>query len=469
MDKDARILIVGAGVFGLSTALHLTKRGYTNIHIFDLQPYDKNDYKCSEGCDAASADENKIIRASYGGSKLYQDLAFSAMPEWRRWNEIFAASEQNDGLEALFYQCGLLRLSEHGLEPWERKTQSNFPEELKGTQYRVSDPQRREDALSDGVVASKIDPFARIEKELPTDGYLDMTAGYVLASRACAFALHLCQEAGVQTYLGPEYGMKELIRRGGKVTGIVTQDGSSHSADLVVVACGGWTPSLLPEIEQLIETTARSVLSFRLPAKREDLWNEYSSDSFPAWCWNMTTYDHDNNPLGGIFGFPRTPEGVIKICFTGAQWTDYTHRSTSSGQEISYPKTDGDQVPEEAMKALHTFCAENMPDLLGLEPETLRMCWYSDSVDGSFLIDFVPETDGLMVCNGGSGHGFKFLPVLGQHAVDVVEGKDTEFTRLFAWRGVPQGKRNGLEEGPDGWRTLGRQRMVGREGWRMRT
>lgn len=82
----------------------------------------------------------------------------------------------------------------------------------------------------------------------------------------------------------------------------------------------------------------------------------------------MTTYDHDKNPLGGVFGFPRTPEGVIKICFTGAQWTSYTHESASSGQAISYPKTDGDQIPEEAMSALRTVCTENLPIFLSLSP-----------------------------------------------------------------------------------------------------
>lgn len=78
-----------------------------------------------------------------------------------------------------------------------------------------------------------------------------------------------------------------------------------------------------------------------------------------------------------------------------------------------------------------------MADLLDLEPEKFRLCWYSDSVDASFLIEYVPETEDLKNCSGGSGHGFKFLPVLGKHVVDVVEGRDTAYTRLFKWREVP--------------------------------
>ena len=94
------------------------------------------------------------------------------------------------------------------------------------------------------------------------------------------------------------------------------------------------------------------------------------------------------------------------------------------------------------------------------------MCWYSDSVDNSFIVDYVPGTEQLIVENGGSGHGFKFLPILGEHVADVIEKRETEYTRLFKWRDVPQGKRNGLEEGPDGWRTLEKQTLVGKEAWK---
>ena len=90
MAANKRIIIVGAGVFGLSTALHLAKRGYKDVHLYDAQPYDKNGYSCSEGCVAASCDDNKIIRASCGNAKLYQILAFQAVAEWRKWKDNIA-------------------------------------------------------------------------------------------------------------------------------------------------------------------------------------------------------------------------------------------------------------------------------------------------------------------------------------------------------------------------------------------
>jgi sarcosine oxidase/L-pipecolate oxidase len=276
-DRNKKIIVVGAGVFGLSTALHLTRRGYNDIHMCDYQPYHENSYSCSSGCDAASCDENKILRASYGDAKLYQDLAFKAMPEWRKWNELLSKTPKDDlppGLSPdvkLWNNCGFLRLGGEGLDELEEKTQANFPDDIKETQYRVSDRQRRKDAEADGIPYSKVDPFGRLERGLPTDGVLDMTSGFVLASRACAFALHLVRRLGVQTYFGPDYGMKSLVRNGKRVTGLITNDGNEHFGDVVIVACGGWTPSLVEETEQLIETTAGSVLSIRLPHNRKDL------------------------------------------------------------------------------------------------------------------------------------------------------------------------------------------------------
>lgn len=55
IDYADAIVIVGAGVFGLSTAIHLAERGYKNVKMIDKQPYHENHYSYDAGCDAASA------------------------------------------------------------------------------------------------------------------------------------------------------------------------------------------------------------------------------------------------------------------------------------------------------------------------------------------------------------------------------------------------------------------------------
>jgi sarcosine oxidase/L-pipecolate oxidase len=493
LTKDSRIIIVGAGVFGLSTTLHLLKRGYTNIHLFDRQPFHQNHYDETAGADGASCDVNKIIRASYGDQKLYQDLALQAMSEWTRWNDDLAATPPDqlppvlNPTIPLWHNSGSLRLSDHGLEPKEEKTQKTLPASLHHTQYRISSAQRRADAHRHGIPATKLDPFDRLPRGLPVDGILDTTAGFVLASRACAWALHLCLRSGhVHTHFGPDHALTALAHPPPSattttthVTGIITQTGHHHPAALVLIACGGWTPALIPETDSLLETTAGSVFSFQLPPSRPDLWRKYSAAHFPVWSWNMNSpfSSRAEGRLYGLYGLPRTPEGVVKVAFRGAKWTSYTGRSPRSGARVSVPRTaeeeegeddddDGGAVPREALRVVRAFVRENLPELAGLELARARLCWYTDSVDNDFLIDHVPGVEGLVVASGGSGHGFKFLPVLGQHVVDVIERRETEYTRLFQWRAVPEGKRNGLEEGPEGPRTLDKQEMVGRREWR---
>lgn len=66
ISSDSKIIIVGAGVFGLSTSLWLARNGYTNITVFDRCAVDEKNYNPSDGCDGASADINKVFRAAYG-------------------------------------------------------------------------------------------------------------------------------------------------------------------------------------------------------------------------------------------------------------------------------------------------------------------------------------------------------------------------------------------------------------------
>jgi sarcosine oxidase/L-pipecolate oxidase len=68
---ESRVIIVGGGVFGLSTALWLAKGGYKDVTIFDRCEFEKNFYDPSNGCDGASADINKIFRATYGAQTQY--------------------------------------------------------------------------------------------------------------------------------------------------------------------------------------------------------------------------------------------------------------------------------------------------------------------------------------------------------------------------------------------------------------
>jgi glycine/D-amino acid oxidase-like deaminating enzyme len=63
-----------------------------------------------------------------------------------------------------------------------------------------------------------------------------------------------------------------------------------------------------------------------------------------------------------------------------------------------------------------------------------RLCPYCDTADEDFWIAAHPERAGLTVAGGGSGHGFKFAPVLGPIIADAVEGKSNATSEKFRWR-----------------------------------
>lgn len=95
------------------------------------------------------------------------------------------------------------------------------------------------------------------------------------------------------------------------------------------------------------------------------------------------------------------------------------------------------------------------------------MCCYTDSLDNSFIIDYIPGyNDTLFVASGGSGHGFKFLPVLGKHVVNALEKKEDQFTRLWKRRSAQPGSHsNGLEEGEMSGRNLSTLEIAEENDW----
>lgn len=115
-------------------------------------------------------------------------------------------------------------------------------------------------------------------------------------------------------------------------------------------------------------------------------------------------------------------------------------------------------LPKPAIQAISEFVSIFLPEFEGVPFSSTKLCWYTDSLDNSFVIDYVPDyaEKSVFVCTGGSGHGAKFLPVLGEHAADIFENGDkskTYMRPLWRWRPEAQ-RRNGLEEGPGGRRDI---------------
>lgn len=438
---DQAIIIVGAGVFGLSTALNLGRRGYHNVTVFDKQPYEETLYSYLKGCDAASADFNKIIRSAYGTQTEYQDLSTEALRGWRVWNdELENGTCVPEGMrtsDRVFINNGNLSFTNQAeLPPFEVASIHNLEKAgFPNTQLITTN----EDHIS---IAKKkdmsygMDPFNRRSKGKTYNGILDTTGGTAVADKACRVALHRAKRSGVQFVLGPGKGEFESFTYdlSQNITGIRTRDGNTHVADTVVVACGGWSPGLLPQLDGLCETTAGSVIHLKIP-QSSPLFDRFAPDKFPTW-----TYRVRDGPEGGLYGFARDEQGYLKIGYRGTKYTNPQSQADGVDRSVPVTRYTSDeqltQIPKQAMRVMKEFLAEYLSELAaeGIDISFSRVCWYTDSFDNHFVIDRLPGQSSVLVATGGSGHAFKYLPNIGNWVVDILEGKGLEREPVQKWR-----------------------------------
>jgi sarcosine oxidase/L-pipecolate oxidase len=342
LENDAAILIIGAGVFGLSTALHLGQRGYTNVTVIDKQDYDKTLYSYELGCDAASAgkctaiyspssdltwcsDVNKILRVAYGSDTVYQNLALQALEVWKEWNkELAASTDLPNGLtreDVLYVNSGSLNIfTTPELPLFEQQSLDNITAAGKGhTQFVANKAEDRVGATELGF-GYALDPFNRVKRERPYNALLDTIGGLCYADKACLFALHKARALGVNFIFGPQGTFESFTyptSDPNEVTGVRTADGVEHSAELTIVAGGGWTPTIVPELDGLCETTGGSVLFYEIP-RESPLWDRFSSKNFPSYACGMR-----DGAKGGIYGFPRDEKGIMKIGYRGTKYVSH--------------------------------------------------------------------------------------------------------------------------------------------------
>lgn len=445
VNKESKIVIIGAGSFGVSSAYHLAKAGYKDVTIIDRQPYDTNFYdSVSDSSDSASSDLNKIIRFSHYNED-YQELAMKTILEWEKWNEMLAdAGDLPEGLSndyPLYVKSGYTRYYTEDFSNNEEEISNSESFKrvgLESTQFELSDKKDVFRARCMGF-SHKLDPLKladRVDQQgNKIKSHLDVTAGFAYASRATYFCFHLAKKLGVKHIFGPEKGqLSHYIREGNKIKGVVTKDGSLHSSNVVIIACGAWSPSLVPQLESINQATSGNIIVIKIPEDRKDLINKYSIQKFPVVAWKSYSQRDEG---GGVFFFPITePEPYLKF---GARHTKWTNPVTRGDKSISIPLTEStkpssNEIPSDALGTVKDFISTYLPDVADLPITKTRLCWYSESVNDDFIIDWVPHSEGLFSCGGSSTHGFKFLPTVGQLTVEALEGISDKYTKRFSWR-----------------------------------
>ncbi|MDF7816690.1 FAD-dependent oxidoreductase [Runella sp. MFBS21] len=374
LDTKSHIVVVGAGAFGGWTALWLLRAGFKVTLVDAWGPGNSR---------ASSGDETRVIRSTYGDNETYFDLNVRALELWRehqhRWNK------------SLFFNTGVL---------W-------FCYEESPSMIEATEPFMAKHQLSYQYISVK--EAAKLYPHIHTKDLhhlvLDPEGGYLKARESC----QAVQEALVRG--GGQYKMAlvkpEAIEKG-RLEAVILSDGSTLEADAFVFACGSWLGRLFPEVlGDIITCTKQEAYYLGVPASHTSLF-----DTMPVWI------DLDGQDF--YYGIPGNAYRGFKVGVDKrGELFDPTH-----GERISNP---------EVLAKARAFMAHRFPALQNAPLVESRVCPYENSPDGNFILDTHPEADNCWFLGGGSGHGYKHGPALGELAAEIITGK-RDLENLFRIR-----------------------------------
>jgi len=357
------VVVVGAGAFGGWSALALLRSG---MRVTLVDAWGAGNARASSG------GETRVIRAVYGGNATYSEMAARALVLWRQ--------EQQLWKQMVLFKTGALWMC----------------------------------AADDAYVRSSIAPVRAaglsVDELTPTEAarrypqfsfagvrtaFVEPEAGFLAARVACELVREtFLREGG--TYR--QAMVKPGVTRQSRLSRIDLEDGSTLDADRFVFACGPWMAQLFPDvIGRRIVATRQEVFFFGPPAGD----TRFNFGSMPVWV-------HIGDRL--VYGIPSHERRGLKLA------------DDTAGPEVD--PTTLERLPSaDGVARARTILRERFPDMANAPLVETRVCQYEASTDGNFLIDRHPHLENVWLVGGGSGHGFKMGPAIGEHVAALVQGK----------------------------------------------
>ncbi len=360
MPANPHVIVLGLGIAGSSIAATLAMRGFRVTGIEQFSPLHER---------GSSHGDTRIFRRVPHEGAVYVDMAAASYEGWHAWNRT--------AKELLFIECG-------GIDAGpESSAMVEAAEEL-CRQY-----DQPFEAMSGGEFNHAYPRFNlpaewRVVYQ-PRSGVVrpDATRTF-LHAQARAHGATLMHDTAVLA-IGHTHE-RVSIRTANEVL----------TADFLVVSAGSWLPRLLPDLAFPV-STERRVLAWFEPTKPESLID----GRLPVFV-----LDAD----GGWYGMP-TPDGQLKIGH------DKHLRQRIEPEALPIPANVRDE-------ALLSRCAGEYLRGFGQRPSSMKPCIYTLSEDHHFLIDRHPNHANVLIFSCCSGHGFKYAPVYGEIAADLLEEKD---------------------------------------------
>lgn len=353
--------VIGAGVFGAWIAWHLASAGERVLLV---------DQYGAAHTRASSGGETRVIRMAYGPDAVYTRMSQRSLQQWQA---LFAAI----GRPELFQRTGVLWMARRGHAAAEQSLSVLGECAVEHQVLDATDLVRRYPQIA-----------------VPDDGWaiFEPGSGGLLARRAVqAVVADACRKGVVlqQEHIQPVTGI-------GRLAALRSASGRTLHADRHVLACGPWLGRLLPELlGTRIFPTRQEVCYFAVPAGD----GRFASPLMPTWM------DFDRE----WYGLP-----------------DIEARGFKLACDVHGPAIDPDRTERvasaENIAAARTFIARRFPALADAPLIATEVCQYENTSNGDFLIDRHPDFDNLWIAGGGSGHGFKHGPAVGEYLAGVIRG-----------------------------------------------
>jgi sarcosine oxidase len=362
--KTFDVAVIGSGVFGAWSAWHLAHRGQ---RVVLLDAYGPSNARASSG------GESRIIRMGYGGDELYTRFSQRSLVQWKNF---FAAI----GQPHLFHETGVLWLA--GADD-SRVRQSMATLKRCGIPYEEMERAELERR------------YPQVSFEQVTRGFLEPHSGALLARRAVAAVAEDAVKSGVEFRIAKV----ETPRSTGRLDAVKCGNSESLSAGQFVFACGPWLGKVFPQIlGQRIFPSRQEVFFFGVPAGDP----RFAAPALPTWLFQEDEY----------YGMPDIEGRGLKIALD------------HHGEAVD-PDTQQRIVTADEARVVSEYVAKRFPALRNAPIVETRVCQYENTSNGDFLIDRHPEIENLWFVGGGSGHGFKHGPAVGEYVADRLLNKGT--------------------------------------------
>lgn len=359
------IAVIGAGVFGAWTAYQLRLAGASVLLIDAYGPGNSR---------ASSGGESRMIRLGYGPDEIYSRFS---QHSFVLWQQLF---EKTDNL---FRKTGIL---------WLARERDPYCEATLATLQRINANYEKLD--HDELMRR----FPQLEPGPISWGILEPDSGVLLARRAVQAVVAQSRADGVE-YV--EAAITPPSATHGKLNSIQTTSGNEVVAERFVFACGPWLPKLFPDLlAELIYVTRQEIFFFGVPPGDES----FNQGVLPAWI--------DFNDL--VYGLPNLDGRGFKLAID------------AHGPEFD-PDTGERVVTLAGLNAAREYLARRLPRLANAPITETRVCQYENTSNGDFLIDKHPGLENVWLVGGGSGHGFKHGPAVGEYTAKIMlAGVDAE-------------------------------------------